>query len=108
MLAGLDLSIHLSPAVTFLFKLSVETCHVPSSFKKADITPIPKVNRPSQPSDFRPISIVSVLSKVFEKLILKKWVLPCICEKVNSDQFAYIRRPGSGTTSALVLAWHKV
>src|SRR5690348_16593968 len=44
----------------------------PSSFKKANVTLLPKTNDTSNPKNFRPISVLSNLAKVFEKLILDK------------------------------------
>ena len=41
----------------------------PTSWKKARIVPIGKITNPTEKSDFRPISILPVLSKVFERLI---------------------------------------
>ena len=37
------------------------------SWKIAHITPIPKVHRPSSSSEYRPIFVLPVLSKLFEK-----------------------------------------
>ncbi|MEL7309167.1 MAG: reverse transcriptase family protein, partial [Pseudomonadota bacterium] len=52
--------------------------------------------------------LLPALSKVFEKLIVKKFILPLVKNKVDYSQFAYISRPGSGTTCALVLTYHKI
>jgi len=41
----------------------------PDSWKIAHITPIPKVNSPSSSSEYRPISVLTVLSKLFEKVL---------------------------------------
>ena len=42
----------------------------PEAWKIARVSPIPKVDNPAQNDDFRPISILPVLSKVYEKLVL--------------------------------------
>lgn len=39
---------------------------------------------------------------------MKNVILPIVRDKVSSSQFAYLSRPGSGTTSALVLTQHKI
>jgi len=41
----------------------------PNLLKIAQIAPIPKINSPNSPYNYRPISILSTLSKVFEKVI---------------------------------------
>ena len=41
----------------------------PDSWKIAHITPIPKVHSPRSSSEYRPISVLPVLSKLFEKIL---------------------------------------
>jgi len=43
---------------------------VPQQWKTARITPVPKVAKPVQPSEFRPISITPVLSRLLERHIV--------------------------------------
>jgi len=45
------------------------TGEFPDSRKIAHITPIPKVHSPSSSSQYRPISVLLVLSKLFEKIL---------------------------------------
>ena len=45
------------------------TGEFPDSCKIAHITPIPKVHSPSCSSEYRPISVLPVLSKLFEKIL---------------------------------------
>ena len=40
--------------------------------KIARISPIPKVKVPTKPSDYIPVSVLPVLSKVFERIILNQ------------------------------------
>jgi len=44
----------------------------PNILKIAQITPIPKIAAPKSPNDYRPISILPTLSKVFEKFIYSR------------------------------------
>ena len=46
-----------------------KTGNLPDSFKKAYVVPIAKVLSPKSLGDFRPISLLCVFSKVFEKII---------------------------------------
>ena len=91
----------LAPAVTLLFNRSLEEGKVPFSMKLANVLPIPKCANPRQVTDFRPISILPALSKVFEKLVCTKWLIPSIQKKVNPHQFAYVPGAGKGTVTAL-------
>ena len=103
-----DCAAFFTPAVAHLLNTSVSTGEFPLCLKRANITPIPKREHPTVISDFRPISILPCLSKVFEKIVLRKWLLPVISCKLDSSQFAYVSRPGTGTTCALTLFMHKI
>lgn len=72
------------------------------------MSPVPKCSSPSQSSDFRPISLLPIISKVLEKFVARKWILPVISRKVSKSQFAYMPGPGSGTTTALTLLQHEI
>ena len=51
----------------FLYKCMI-TGELPDFWKIAHITPIPEVHSPSSLSEYRPISVLPVLSKLFEKV----------------------------------------
>jgi hypothetical protein len=49
--------------------------HFRYSWKRATIIPIPKPNKPpSDPSSYRPISLLSIVSKLFERIIANRLV----------------------------------
>jgi len=52
-----------------LFNKCMTTGEFPDSWKIAHITPIPKVYSPSSSSEYRPISVLPVLSKLFERIL---------------------------------------
>ena len=81
-----------------LFNMSIKQQNFPASFKHAHICPIPKSSSP-RVCDFRPISILSPFSKVFERIVLdhvKQHLLSCY----GPHQHAY--RPMGSTTTALI------
>ena len=59
----------LANPVAYIFNKSLESCIVPSQFKKAKVKPVFKKGDPCQASNYRPISVLPVLCKVLEKLI---------------------------------------
>ena len=65
-----------SKFVKFLSRLlnaCLELSYFPTAWKLAKIVAIPKSSIPSKkPSDFRPISLLSTIGKVFERLILSR------------------------------------
>ena len=56
-------------ALTKLFNLSLTSCKIPSSWKKSEILPIPKITNATDPSDYRPIALLCTPVKLLEKLI---------------------------------------
>jgi len=55
---------------------------------------------PTNPSDYKPISITPVLPQLAEKIVVKHWLRPALLVELLKDQFAF--RPSGSTTSALV------
>ena len=55
--------------ITHILNLSVETCTVPNSWKKALVIPIPKSGDLSDVTNYRPISLLPQPGKVLEKLV---------------------------------------
>ena len=64
-----------SVALTILFQKSIESSEIPEDWKKANITALYKKGVKSDPGNYRPISLTSVVSKILEKLIKKNLVL---------------------------------
>jgi len=93
-----------------LFNQSLLEGVVPRQWKTAVITPIAKIPKPTQPSDFRPISVTPVLSRILERFIVKKYIYPALLQPHSpldfSDQFAF--RPSGSTTAAIVGLLHTV
>jgi len=93
-----------------LFSRSLMAGFVPEQWKAAIITPIPKVTQPSKPSDYRPISVTSVMSRLLEKCVVRRYIYPALSSPPPQlsfdDQFAF--RPTGSTTAALVAIMHNV
>lgn len=101
-------SVTLSPVITYLFNWSVNVSCVPPCLKNAFVTPVPKTSRPTHVSDYRPISLLPILSKVLEKLVLKHLILPFVRRRLKSLQFAYVPGAGVGTSCSLTLLYDRV
>jgi hypothetical protein len=68
----------LSPVVKHLFNIILPTGTCPASWKRAIVTPIPKINQPTALSDLRHIYFTPILSRLFERLIVRKFILPAL------------------------------
>ncbi|KAJ4431967.1 hypothetical protein ANN_20576 [Periplaneta americana] len=60
------------PVITHIFNSSIITSVYPQLWKTALVRPLPKVNSPTSAKDYRPISILPVLSKALERIIHKQ------------------------------------
>lgn len=63
---------YILPLLTHLINNIIDTKTFPTIWKKGIVTPIPKSANPSQPKDFRPISVLPAVSKVLEKVLLSQ------------------------------------
>ena len=54
-------------SITKHFNLSLKTGIFPTDWKFARVVPIPKTGNPESPSNYRPISILPIISKLLEK-----------------------------------------
>ena len=59
------------PSLTKLINLSLSSGKVPSSWKKANVIPIHKKDDKSKTNNYRPISLLSVVSKILERVVFK-------------------------------------
>ena len=56
----------ISPALCRLFQASIHTGYLPHDWRSANITPIYKKGDRSDPSNYRPVSLTSISSKILE------------------------------------------
>ena len=93
----------LLPVITEMINTSLKSATVPTSFKKAVITPLLKKASLDQDnlSNYRPVSNLSFVSKVLEKIVSKRLhthkLSNCLYEPFQS---AY--RPGHSTETAML------
>ena len=64
----------LAPALKVMFSQSLTHGFIPSSLKRAAITPVFKSDTKTSPSNYRPISLTSTIINVFERIIRKQVV----------------------------------
>src|SRR6218665_1822176 len=83
---------------------SLGCSYVPLQWKLAIIHPVPKIKTPVGPSDYRPISVVPILSRVVERLAVSTYLYPALMKPPMvaeiTDQFAF--HPTSSTMAALI------
>jgi hypothetical protein len=94
----------LARSLAHVYSLSISSGIVPKQWKSAIITPVEKINNPLGVTDFRPISVTSILSRKLEHIIVNKHIYPAMLdpppELIFSDQYAF--RPTGSATAALI------
>ena len=91
----------ISPILAGLFNKMIKHEKIPSVWKISNIVPIPKGSNSTSPSNYRPISLLSVVSKVLEKIIYNRVAknLESLCPP-PSNQWRFL--PQRSTTSAFI------
>ena len=65
---------HIAKPLKHIVNSSFKDQIFPQQWKMALVKPLPKINLPLEPSDFRPISLLPALSKIMEKIAAKQMV----------------------------------
>ena len=90
--------------ISYIYNLSYNSSVVPVQRKLSSITPVPKINKHVDSADFRPISVTPVLSRIYERYIVRRNLYPVLVypdfSHLFHDQFAF--RPTGSTTAALL------
>ena len=93
--------------LTFLINAFLEQGKFPNHLKRAHVVPIYKNGDAEEPNNYRPISITSALSKVFEKLICNQ-ILEHLERNNLLSQIQFGFRAKYSTTDALLYATEKI
>ena len=103
MLKGTATSI--TPSLTRLFNLSLTKGCFPDAWKLARVVPVPKSTHMLSPSNYRPISILSIISKILERIVYRMvFKHLCLSRPISSKQWGFL--PGRSSTSALLSVTH--
>ena len=89
------------PIMCHLINLSISSGTFPDSLKIARIVPLPKSNNKANISNYRPISILNIFSKIFEKHAYRHLYSFLNAKNILSDcQFGF--RQNRGTSQAIL------
>jgi hypothetical protein len=100
----------ISAPLAYLYNMSLCFSYVPPQWKVGLITPVPKIPSPMSCSDFRPITVTPILSRLLERVVVKCFLYPVFINENSKhlflDQFAY--RPTGSTTAAITALLHHI
>ena len=72
--------------ITLMFRKSIGTGTLPSAWKSARITPIFKKGSKTEPSNYRPVSLTSIVCKTLEKIVRKHIMEHLTSNNLLSDE----------------------
>ena len=93
----------IAPNLCNLFNMTLSLGVVPAKWKKANITLVHKRDDPSLAANYRPISLLCILSKVLERCVFNR------CFSHTSKFLYHLQhgfRPGRSTESQLLVVYH--
>ena len=94
----------IAPAITLLFQASLNQGNTPSTWRKALVVPIFKKGSKSDESNYRPISLTSVLCKLCEHILHSTILTHLANHKILSDaQHGFRKRRSCDTQLLLAL-----
>ncbi len=91
--------------VFLLFTVIMESHSIPADWKVHKLFPLHKKGSVSEVSNYRPISLLSILHKVLEVIVYSK-IIDFIYPKISKTQFGFIRN--RSTLQQLLLSYNSV
>ena len=95
----------ITPSLTRLFNISLSLGVVPTKWKRANITPVFKKDDPTLSCNYRPISLLCVLSKVLERCV-HGHSYHHLAPLMYKMQHGFMR--GKSTTTQLLEVYHNI
>ena len=98
----------LSTPLTLIFQQCINSGSWPSKWKEARVVPVHKKNSKTDPQNYRPISLLSAINKIFESVIAEQLI--AFLEEhhlLSPKQFGFMK--GKSTADLLLLlskSWH--
>ena len=94
-----ECAFQLAPSLHHLFTKSLRLSQVPAEWKLANIVPLHKKGQKDHVENYRPISLLSIISKVLERCVLNH-VSYHIQSNINSAQYGFVN--GKSSTAQLL------
>ncbi len=86
------LNSHIAPVLARMFNLLHQTAQVPKNWRRALVTPVAKSPGTTDPRQFRPISLTSVVCKILETILQEK-LLSHLSQQQGSMASSLVDRP---------------
>ncbi|CAB3991202.1 Hypothetical predicted protein, partial [Paramuricea clavata] len=81
----------IAPSLTALFNKSLNTGVLPRDWKLANVVPVHKKDNKEHVENYRPISLLSLISKALERCVFNK-IKDHVFEQINNGQHGFVPR----------------
>jgi len=98
-----ECSEQISPSLCSLFNHSLRTGRFPSEWKSADVTPVHKKDLLEPAENYRPISLLPIVSKVMERCVCNRLY---VSQSITSLQHGFMR--SRSCSSQLLSVLHSI
>ena len=95
----------IAPSLCSLFNHSLKTGTLPTEWKSANVTPVHKKNKKEPVSNYRPISLLPLISKVLERCVCYRFY-DHLHEIINKAQYGFLH--GRSCVTQLLTTLHHV
>ena len=91
-----EIAIYIADVLCHIINLSIEKGIWPNALKTAEVIPVHKAGSKSCPSNYRPISLVSNIAKIFEKILHNRiYNFVTKCGIISDKQYGFIKKLGT-------------
>ena len=97
----IKLSAHIIAHLTNIINSCIQLNIFPDAWKISRVTPLPKTESPLHMDDYRPISILPALSKIFEKVLIQQIIAHIDSSNIYPPTLSGCRK-GHSTSTALL------
>jgi hypothetical protein len=97
----------LTEPLTKIFNISMRSGIFPEDWKLAHLSPIPKISNPKSKTNFRPISLLSCMSKVMERIIFEEMYQYFMDNNLLIIENSGFKK-GDGTVNQLIHIVHNI
>ena len=89
----IEIAEEISDTVTELFNKSLHLGEIPQDWKLANVTPVFKKGKKTDPSNYRPVSLTVILCKVFESIMRDKMLDHLVrYELIKETQHGFVKK----------------
>ncbi|CAB4006426.1 Hypothetical predicted protein, partial [Paramuricea clavata] len=100
-----ECSHQIAPSLCTLYNHSLRSGHIPSEWKSADVTPVHKKNSKEPAVNYRPISLLPIISKTLERCIYWRFY-DHVVNLISPSQYGFLR--SRSCVTQLLSAFHSI